>query len=53
MDLVYLSDVMAYQAIRGPIYDRYDQKWDQTAQKGNVIKVFEVNINNENSNKMA
>lgn len=24
-----MSDVMAYQSIRSPIYDRYDQRWDQ------------------------
>uniref|UniRef100_A0A1B6DXY8 Uncharacterized protein n=1 Tax=Clastoptera arizonana TaxID=38151 RepID=A0A1B6DXY8_9HEMI len=41
MDLVYLSDVMAYQAVRGPIYDRYDQKWDQNIEKSSQQKHYQ------------
>lgn len=33
MDLIYMSDVMAYQSIRSPIYDRYEQRWDQPNSK--------------------
>lgn len=29
MDLLYMSDVMAYQTIRNPMYDKYT--WDQSA----------------------
>lgn len=46
MDLLYLTEVQAYQSIRGPVYDKY--AWDQQDKgKCNVALGVDATYNND------
>ena len=53
MDLIYMSDVMAYQSIRSPIYDRYEQRWDQPNSKGEFISIYTIVKKHLNFNQQS
>lgn len=43
MDLLYLTETIAYNSIRNPIYDRYESsQWERTYTEKKALKVAEM-----------